>query len=83
MAAPKPVEPLPLGLRIDLAEAFCELTWQRIKALPLPRGFNTAREYNRAKADIMETLDMMLDKLSCMYAERDGITIPDTLEAVS
>ena len=66
-----PATPLPLGQRIELAEAFLTLIWTRIQAGPKSRGgiLEDAR-WRQRNTDDLEAIDLMLDKLLPMYDER-------------
>ena len=63
-------EQLPDGDDWGWSGDFCELTWERYKAVPPGRGFDSSREADRQRALHMETLDLMLDKLLAFYDER-------------
>jgi hypothetical protein len=67
MGAPKPI---PLDLRIDLAEAVVELSWKRI---PKPRtGVIEQARWRVTYALQLAEIDYMLDQLGVMYLERAG-----------
>lgn len=64
-------QPVPLALRIDLAEAFIELVWANIAELPTSRGGIIAdHRYAAKRAEEMAKIDLMLDKLLPWYDER-------------
>ena len=67
MAEPQPI---PLKLRIDLGEAFVELIWEGIKALPKPRGFDSAKVIAEQRAAEMAKIDKMLEELLGFYDQR-------------
>jgi len=63
-----PSTPLPLEARIELAEAFIELTWAGI---PKARsGVIQEARWRAANAGALESIDFMLDKLLALYDER-------------
>jgi hypothetical protein len=74
MGTPKPI---PLDLRIDLAEAVIELSWARI---PKPRtGLIEQARWRNAYALQLAEIDYMLDQLALMYLERAGMNgCPET-----
>jgi hypothetical protein len=68
--------PIPLQQRIDLAEAFIELSWQRYKRIPAGRGWESERQAAALRAAEMAGIDAMLDQMLPWYDLR-------TLQAVS
>ena len=59
---------LPLDLRIDLAEAFVELSWAQIAMIPPSRGGVIAdHHYAVERAAHMVAIDAMLDAMLPMY----------------
>jgi hypothetical protein len=62
-----PSTPIPLHRQIELAEAFIELSWARLKAIPEARGWETGRQYDALRAAEMAGIDAMLDRMLPMY----------------
>lgn len=67
---------IPLQQRIELAEAFIELSWARVKAIPPGRGWDGHREAEKVREAEMAAIDAMLDRMLPMYDMR-------TLQAAS
>ena len=71
MGTKREPQPLPLHLRIDLAEAFCELVWTTIQTLPASRGGVIADARYRVLRDAeMAKIDRMLEEMLPWYDER-------------
>lgn len=72
---------IPLNERIDLAEAFVELSWLRLLEIPQPRsGIIEMARYQRLRAEAMRPIDAMLDRMLGMYDERALAAVCETPE---
>jgi hypothetical protein len=68
--------PVPIDMRIELAEAFIELAWA---TLPAHRaGIIEEARWRTTNQKALAEIDRMLDQLGVMYLERAGTNgVPD------